>query len=157
MRPSVTEQLEGLARILAEVIAPEVEAPYAAEMLGGVIGSLDSLKTAWATVPAFLLWDIASTEAVLAAALPVLAEDLFAEISALVADAAGDTLDWSALEIRQVRLRELLARAVPAILEHREDSNAYALMVELFRDRAERFPFSMSARPPAKKPAPTEK
>jgi hypothetical protein len=149
MRPTITEQLDGLRRILADVVAPEVTSPYPAEILGSVIGALDALQFNWHRIPVFLRWDIETTAGVLNAAKPLLDADLVAEISA--AEARGDLTDLAALESGQVRMRELLVKAMPAIVAGRDETDAYSRMIALFRERAERFPFSMAARPPAKK------
>jgi hypothetical protein len=149
MRPTITEQLDGLRRILAETIAPEVTSPYPAEILGGVIGALDALQSNWHKIPAFLLWDIETTACVLDAARPLLDADLVAEIA--VAKASHGPMDLAALENHQMRMRGLLVRAMPAITANPDATDAYPLMIALFRERTERFPFSMAARPPAKK------
>jgi hypothetical protein len=151
MRPNITEQLQGLSRTLSEVIAPEVHSPYPAEILGSVIGALDALESSWSKIPAFLQWDIAETAAVLAAAKPMLGADLAAEIDAAIAEVSVDAADWTALEASQTRLRGLLVKAMP-VLANKKDSDAYRRMIALFHERTERFPFSMAARPPAKKP-----
>ena len=145
MHPTVTEQLDGLRRILAEAVAPEVTAPYPAEILGSVIGALNALQSNLHAIPAFLRWDIETTASVLNAAKPLLSAGLVAEIDA--AKAGGD--DLAALEARQVAMRGLLVKAMPAILAER--GTAYSKMIALFRERTERFPFTMAARPPAKK------
>jgi hypothetical protein len=46
-------------------------------------------------------------------------------------------------------MRGLLVKAMPAIRAER--GTAYGKMMALFRARAERFPFTMAARPPGKK------
>jgi len=147
MHPTVTEQLDGLRRILAEAVAPEVTAPYPAEILGSVIGALNALQANRHTFPAFLRWATETTAGVLETAKPLLGVALAAEIDA--AKAGGDPTDLAALETRQVLARRLLAQAMPAIRAER--GTAYAKMIALFRERTERFPFSMAARPPAKK------
>ena len=150
MRPTITEQIGGLRRVLAEIIAPEVTSAYPAEILGGVIGALDSLQASWVTIPTFLRWDIRATAALLDAALPLLAADLAADILRATAETPADITDWAALEVHQMRLRGLLARAVPAITENPDKTDAYPKMIALFRERSERFPFSMAARPAKK-------
>ena len=145
MHPTVTEQLDGLRRILAEAVAPEIAAPYPAEILAGVIGALQALQSNLHAIPAFLRWDIETTAGVLDAARPLLAVGLVAEIDA--AKTVAD--DLAALETRQVLIRGLLVKAMPAIRAER--GVAYGKMIALFRERAERFPFTMAARPPAKK------
>ena len=150
MRPSVPEQLEGLARILGETVAPEVAAPYPAEILGSVIMSLNALARVWYAVPSYLNWDIAETEALLAEARPhldpPLATDLVVELAA-----TQDPLDLKALEDRQRRLHELLCRAIPAITTKPELTETKTRMAAFFRERADRFPFAMLARPAPKK------
>jgi hypothetical protein len=148
MHPTVTEQLDGLRRILAETIAPEVTSPYPAEILGGVIGALDALRSNWHAIPAFLLWDIETTADVLNAAKPLLDADLIAEIAAAL---SGELTNLADLERRQIHMRELLVGAIPAIIAEPRGTDAYRRMIALFRERAERFPFSMAARPPVKK------
>jgi len=147
MHPTVTEQLDGLRRILAEAVAPEVTAPYPTEILGSVIGALNTLQSNWHAIPAFLRWDIETTSAVLDAAKPLLDAALVAEISA--EQAVTDLTELAALDHRQVRMRGLLVKAMPAIRAER--GTAYDKMMTLFRERADRFPFAMAFRPPAKK------
>ncbi|HLG89401.1 MAG TPA: hypothetical protein VKZ79_19655 [Alphaproteobacteria bacterium] len=151
MRPTISEQLDGLRRLLAEIIAPEIEAAYPREILTGVIAALGALREALPTVPAFLRWDADSTAAVLSVALPLLQQDLAAELRSALAEAPGDTLET--LEARQERMRALLSKAMPAIGAERGD--AYRAMVALFRERADRFPFAITATAP-KHPAKEE-
>jgi len=147
MRPTITEQLDGLRRILAEAVAPEVTAPYPAEILGSVIGALNALQANLHAVPAFLRWDIETTAGVLDAAKPLLGAGLAAEIDAAKVD--SEHADLAVLETTQMLMRGLLVAAMPAVLAER--GTAYGKMIALFRERTERFPFSMAARPPAKK------
>ncbi|HTJ63315.1 MAG TPA: hypothetical protein VL899_05850 [Alphaproteobacteria bacterium] len=135
MRPTITEQLDGLRRILAEVIAPEVAAPYPAEILGGVIGALDALRTNWARIPGYLEWEIRSIRTILAAAK--------------VETPPDDPRELKALEDLQIQLSGLLVAAQPAIVAD-ADGDAYRLMIAFFRERTRRYPFSMTARPPKK-------
>jgi hypothetical protein len=130
MRPTITEQLDGLRRILAEVVAPEVTAPYPAEILGSVIGALDALSANWARIPNYLAWEIESSRSILAAAGIEPPQDL----------------DSASLEEQQVRMSGLLVQAQPAIAADK-DGEAYRLMIAFFRERAQRFPFAMAARP----------
>src|SRR5258708_1545058 len=130
MRPTITEQLDGLRRILAEVVAPEVTAPYPAEILGSVIGALDALSANWSQIPDYLDWEIGAIQSILAAA---------------GAEPSPD-IQSGTLEERQIRMSELLVQAQPAIAADR-DSEAYRLMIAFFRERAQKFPFAMAARP----------
>ena len=129
MRPSITEQLAGLRRILAEVVAPEVTAPYPAEILGSVIGALEALSANWARIPDYLAWEIGSIQSILIAARHELPTDMPAS-----------------LEERQARLSSLLVQAQPVIAADR-NGEAYRLMIAFFRERAQKFPFAMAARP----------
>src|ERR1700743_3975895 len=88
MHPTVTEQLDGLRRILAEAVAPEVTAPYPAEILGSVIGALNALQANLHAIPAFLRWDIETTADVLDAARTLLGAGLVAEIDAAEGECA---------------------------------------------------------------------
>jgi hypothetical protein len=130
MRPTITEQLDGLRRILVEVVAPEVTAPYPAEILGSVIGALDALSANWAHIPDYLAWEIDSIQSILTAA---------------GIEPPAETPPAS-LEEQQARMSALLVRAQPAIAANR-NGEAYRLMIAFFRERAERFPFAMAARP----------
>lgn len=125
MRPTVSEQLSGLRRLLSEVVQPEVSDPYAADVLAGALTTLDLLADAWARVPSFLRWDIVSTGEVLdlvGVARPALPDDL---------------LDLEALHECHRRTRELLVEAMPQVLERPEAGTA---VVQLFRDRVARYP-----------------
>src|ERR1700761_1352931 len=130
MHPTISEQLDGLRRILAEAVAPEVTAPYPAEILGSVIGALNALQSNLHAIPPFLRWDIEATGSVLNAAKPLLGPDLVAKIDAAMADRAADLAQ---LEERQVLLRGLLVEAMPAIRAER--GLAYDKMITLFRER----------------------
>jgi hypothetical protein len=129
MRPTVTEQLDGLRRILVEVVAPEVTAPYPAEILGSVIGALEALSANWARIPDYLTWEIGSIQSILIAAGHEPPTDMPAS-----------------LEEQQARLSSLLVHAQPAIAADR-NGEAYRLMIAFFRERAQKFPFAMAARP----------
>ena len=134
MRPTITDQLDGLRRILVEVIAPEVTAPYPAEILGSVIGALDALSANWSRIPDYLAWETESIQSILTAA---------------GIEPQTDTTA-ATLEEKQIRMSGLLVAAQPAIAGDR-DGEAYRQMIAFFRARAQRFPFAMAARPPVKK------
>jgi hypothetical protein len=145
MRPTVTEQLAGISRILSEIVAPEVTSAYPADILRGAIGALNALGASWAKIPGFLVWDIAATAHVLRAAVPLLAAPLADEVRAALSSPA-DPADWAALEDRQERLRGLLVGAMPAI-QAEPEGEAHRLITALFRERSARFPFQMTAQP----------
>ncbi|MCU1485328.1 MAG: hypothetical protein JWN67_2074 [Actinomycetia bacterium] len=130
MRPDVTEQLRGIRQILAEVVAPEVTEPYPADVLAGALATLDLLADAWAEVPRFLCWDSAATAHVLRLA------------GLRTTPMPDDLLDLAALRAHHQEVRGLLEASMPTILEH---DAARTAVVQLFRDRAERYP--LAARP----------
>ena len=146
MRPTVSEQIDCLGRILSDVVAPEITSPYPATILQGVIAALTGLSAALPKVPAFLAWDAEATDIVLREALLLTVEPLAGEIRSALAHAADPT-DWTALEEHQSRLRELLVQVMPAIVAEGSGGESYRRMIALFRERAERFPFAMSAQP----------
>jgi hypothetical protein len=131
MRPTVSEQLEGIGQILAEVVAPEITDPYPAAVLAGALATLELLAGAWVDVPAFLRWDADATAAVLAL------------VRVSVPSMPVDVLDVAALQVHHRDVRAELERSMPAVLA---DADARRAVVELFRDRADRFP--MNVRPP---------
>jgi hypothetical protein len=130
MRPTVPEQLAGIRSVLAEVVAPVVADAYVADVLDGLLVTLDLLADAWADVPAFLRWDAAETAAVLG----LLGDE--------VPPPPEDPLDLAALREHHRELRGRLERAVPRVLAH---DAARTAAVVLFRARADRFP--LTARP----------
>jgi hypothetical protein len=127
MRPDVTEQLRGIRQILAEVVAPHVTDPYPADVLAGALAALDTLADAWTEVPRFLLWDAAATGHVLRLA------------SVQVPAMPDDLLDLAAVQAHHREVRGLLEAAMPAVLDHEP---ARVAAVQLFRDRAERYPLA---------------
>ncbi len=152
MRPSVTEQLDGLRRILQEVVAPELTDAYPADILAGVCATLETLATGWSAVPAFLRWDAAASaevlSQVLAFAAPGLSEPLAAELRAAVEAPSPDPADLPALEAHHRRLRGALELAIPIITEREELRETYTHLVGVFRERAERYPLKTVWRPP---------
>jgi hypothetical protein len=147
VRPKVTEQLEGMRRILADVVAPEIVHPYPADILGGVIAALESLERSWYEVPRFLRWDAQATGEFLLAARGALDEATADEITRATASGPDDPLDLERLEAHDERLRALLARVAPTIASQPDLSELNERMMSLFRERAQRFPFGLLARP----------
>jgi hypothetical protein len=70
VRPTVTEQLQGAARVLREVVAPHVTDANAAEQLGHAAVALDALAAGWDRYAATVLTDLHELEALLAALDP---------------------------------------------------------------------------------------
>ncbi len=146
MRPTVSEQLEGAARILREVVAPAVDGDYPADILGGLIGALDALAAGWADVPAFLAWDSASTLELLGAVVTELDDERRAELHA-AASARVDNLDVHALEAHHATVRALLADVVAA----GAPPALTAPLADHARQRASRYPLSAVQRMPGQR------
>jgi hypothetical protein len=125
MRPTVSEQLEAVRRALVDVVAPEVTDAYAADVLAGARATLERIADTWAEVPNFLRWDAEATSAVLQL------------VDVDVPPMPADLLDVEALHAHDRDVRALLVTAMPAVLA-RDD--ARAAVVQLFRDRATRYP-----------------
>jgi len=139
MRPDPTEQLQGIRRVLAETVAPLVHDPYVADVLAGLVSTLDRLAEGWTQVPAFLRWDSEATGDVLrGAGYPV-------------PPGPDDPLDLAAWQSHHREVRRRLEEAVPTLVA---DDLATARMIQLFRDRADRFPFATRRQggPPAHPP-----
>jgi len=131
MRPTVSEQLVGLRQVLADVVSPLVTDAYAADVLAGALDVLDVLAEGWADVPGFLRWDSAATVDVLR----------LAGVDA--PSAPADPLDLGALQAHHREVRGLLEETAPTVLAHEE---ARAAAVQLFRERAERYPLATRPR-----------
>jgi hypothetical protein len=146
MRPTVSEQLEGLRRILAEVVAPAVEDVYPADVLTGVMAALDALAAGWAEVPQFLAWDIHESTELLRAAGRHDAE-LAARVHALEAAAPNEAFEVHAWEDHHARVRTLLADVAPSMAG---GPLADRLTAHL-RERADRFPIRVAQRMPGQR------
>lgn len=148
MRPTISEQLGGMRRVLAEVVAPEVTGAYPADMLRGVLATLEMLERSWTRVAPFLAWDNERTEALLRAIAPLVDRSFAARIDATLGDVPTDVLDVDALDARNTELRALLADAVPKLAAAEPDTPAAAVYADVrnhLRERVERFPLSASA------------
>jgi len=136
VRPTVGEQLAGVARILAEVVAPAVNDPYPADVLGGLIATVDALAGTWSDVPAYLAWDAGETAALLSVLGDRLDADRRHTLAALADDVGVDPLDIRTLEDRHRALQALLADAVADGLP----ADAAARVAAHLRERAARYP-----------------
>ena len=126
MRPTASEQLAGLADILATIVVPEVDGDYPLDIANGTIANIQMLADALDEVGPFLLWDIERSRAVLAL------------VGADVADVEVPAFDLPALRARHVEVRGALESAVDLV---RADPTANAAMVDYIRARAGRYPF----------------
>ena len=129
MRPTVTEQLDGIRRVLAEIVAPQVTEPYPGDVLAGVLAALDTLSR-WAEVPSFMRWDAEQASSVLA---------MIGEPGAAPPE---DPLDLDALDRHHRARRSALEAAMPAIIA---DDAARVALVGYFRERRSRFPLASSS------------
>jgi hypothetical protein len=156
VRPSITEQLNGLRRILEEVVAPELQDPYPADILAGVCATLETIAEGWARVPAFLMWDAEATTVLLAdlrqTAGPTLDHGLASDIAELLKTPPPEASDITALEAHHRQARALLERAVPTIAERPELGELYTRLAALMRERGQRYPLTTIWRPAAASP-----
>lgn len=130
MHPSISEQLAGLSRTLAEVVRPELTDPYPLDVLDGVIAGLDAIANGWTALPAYLRWDAEQTTGILR------------RVGIHPPEPPADPLGLVALEAHHAGVRKMLESAVPVVTA---DADATAAMVQLFRERIERFPFQQLA------------
>jgi hypothetical protein len=153
MRPTVSEQLAGVRRILADVVAPEVHSAYPSDMLRGILANLEMLERSWGDVAPFLAWDNGATMQLLADVASHVEGDVAAKIGAVLAEPDADPLDVAALEARNTRLRGALADAVPvlAAAEDLGSTDVYTAVRSHLRERIERFPLTMNAPMPGAK------
>jgi hypothetical protein len=118
VRPTVGEQLAGAARILEDLVLPEVEGRYAAVPLRSVITALDGLAVRWETVIADLMEENDDGVAVVAPLLAPYADRL-PELPALVAAAAAPPASpypvFADLHERNLRWRALVTAALPLV------------------------------------------
>jgi hypothetical protein len=130
MHPSISEQLNGLSRALADVVRPQLADPYPLDVLDGVIAGLEAIANGWTALPAYLRWDADETTAILR------------RVGIHPPEAPADADDMVALEAHHAGMRRMLESAIPAI---RADPDTNAIAVRHFRARAERFPFQQLA------------
>ena len=145
MRPNVTEQLEGMCRILETAIAPEIENAYAQETLRSLVANVRMLGRAWHQLLPFLHWDNRLTAELLTAARDSVTPALRAEIETALAEIDLDPADGLAAEARNEQLRALLSECLicpPPLVERITDH-----LVE----RAVRYPLRLTGAVPKHK------
>ena len=117
----VTAQLHGVARVLERAVAGHVGDPYAADVLAGVIATIDTLAAATEALDDFVAEDIAATSD----ALTVLGAD-------------APTIDSEASPAARL---QLLRAALEARIETADlDGSATVRLAEIFQRRAARYP-----------------
>ena len=147
MRPTVSEQLAGTARILREVVAPAVDGAYPADILGGLAATLDALAGGWADVPSFLAWDAERTIGLLADVATDLDEGHRARLDAVSAEEPDDARDVRGLEAHHARARSLLADVVAS----GPPEALGAALADHARERAARYPLTAVQRMPGQR------
>ena len=148
MRPTVTEQLDGVCRILEDVIAPEIAGSHPRETLRNLVSNLRMLSRSWTRLLPFLHWDNAASTALLLAAREQAGAPLATRIDTIVASAPADLADAEAVHAYNTVLRACLSECIlascAAVLTER--------MAEHFADRAARYPLRLTGAQP-KRPA----
>jgi hypothetical protein len=146
------EQLQGTCRILETIVAPCVNDPLGRTTLEGVVANLRMLAGALPAVPGFLRRDSQATLQLLLALRGSLAEDVAARLTQALEEPEPDPVDGAALDERNRRLRELLARAVCSEGLSPEQHRA---IVQYMTQRASQVPMRYVATAPS--PPPTAK
>ncbi|HZP28313.1 MAG TPA: hypothetical protein VFC99_05140 [Acidimicrobiia bacterium] len=118
MRPTPEEQLRGLREVLERVVAPELHAPYPADVLAAAVAALERLEQCWRTVPAALRDESAELDTLLRDARAAVDRGLADAIAEALAAPAPDWLDPAAAvehhEARRALLAEVVRRLGPA-------------------------------------------
>ena len=150
MRPGVTEQLEGMCRILETSIAPELVNGHTQETLRSLIANVRMLSRAWHQLLPFLHWDNAAMVELLREVRAEADTDLRARIDEVLAQApadadAADAADADAAEARNDRLRALLSdslQCAPPLLSR---------ITAHLSERAQRYPLRLTGAVPKHK------
>jgi len=125
MRPTVSEQLEGVSAILTGIVADHLDDDYTRDVLLGAANIVLLLSRTWHGIPEFLRWDSAATAAILT-------------MVGQTPPPPADALDIPALEKHHRHVRDCLEKSMPLIIA---DEAARAATVRHFRERVARFAF----------------
>lgn len=145
MRPNVTEQLEGMCRILETAIAPELKHGYTLETLRSLIANVRMLGRAWHQLLPFLHWDNAATAALLDAARASVDSALRLRIESALAEVPADPADALAAEVRNDRLRALLVESLS------DTSALQERIADHLAERSRRYPLRLTGAVPKHK------
>lgn len=74
MRPTLSEQIEGARKVLVELVAPQVEDPYAKEQVTYAAAALEHAAVRWSHILPDLVADVRALEEVLGVEPAVLEE-----------------------------------------------------------------------------------
>lgn len=132
MQPDVADQLAGVARILRELVAPEVADAYTADILRGAVATLETLASGVDAVAPFVRWDIEATLA------------LLASVGVEPPASPDEPGDPAVLATWHREVRRTLESAIDTI---RADPAASAATAAHFRARAASHPLATRPRP----------
>jgi len=145
MRPNVSEQLEGMCRILETSVAPELVNGYTQETLRSLIANVRMLSRAWHQLLPFLHWDNTSMLGLLREVRAEADASLRERIDATLAQPPADVADASAADERNDELRALLVdslQCTPPLL---------ARITTHLSERARRYPLRLTGAVPKHK------
>ena len=145
MRPTVTEQLEGMCRILEHSVAPALANDYTLETLRSLVANVRMLGRAWHKLLPFLHWDNGVMVELLNAASDSAAPAVRARIATALAELPADTTDAQAAEMRNEQLRALLTECLdgpPALM---------ARIAAHLAERSRRYPLRLTGAVPKHK------
>lgn len=145
MRPNVTEQLEGMCRILETAVAPELSGSYTLETLRSLIANVRMLGRAWHQLLPFLHWDNAAMSALLDDARASVDAALRLRIESALAEVPADAADALAAEARNDQLRALLVESLADESAVRERS------ADHLAERSRRYPLRLTGAVPKHK------
>jgi hypothetical protein len=144
MRPTVTEQLDGMCRVLEDVVAPEVNSDHAAEILRGLISNIRMLSKNWTTLLPFLHWDNDATAVLLREARTETSEDRRQRIDGALTAPPAEASDSIAAETLNETLRTLL---VDCIADNVSAPMRERIMQHM-NERATRYPMRLTGTTP---------
>ena len=144
MRPSITEQLDGMCRVLEETVAPEVHSGHALEILRSLVSNVRMLSKNWHNVPGFLDWDNGATVELLFSARPDVCEALRRRIDAALAEAPLNQTDILAVDTFNQQLRQLTTECLADTLT----PPVREKILQHLSDRTTRYPMRLSGATP---------
>jgi hypothetical protein len=136
MRPTVGEQLSGAARILEDIVLPEVDGRYAATPLRSVISALDGLATRWETVIPDLMEENDDCARSVAPLLAPYADRLPDLASLTASPEPGSPYPvFAEIHARNLRWRAVVAAALPLVQDDRPVHRALRTHLSTYIER----------------------
>jgi len=124
MRPTPQEEIQGIGRILADVVAPAVSEEYPRAVLQQLVTALERLAMSWNRSLNLLVQESAALSKVLGEIRDLGIDDealavLWSQHDDLLSghSAAGETFEFGAANARNQRLREALGEAIKLLSE----------------------------------------